>query len=358
MDEHIKNIEIRRLLSDWYNLNKRDLPWRNTRNPYLIWISEIILQQTRVVQGYDYFQRFVQNFPSVEALAKADEQEVLKLWQGLGYYSRARNLHIAAKSVVQDFGGTFPDNYKDILSLKGVGDYTAAAIASFAYSLPYAVVDGNVYRVLSRLYAIEEPIDTGKGKKLFALLAQDLLDKENPAIHNQAIMELGALQCTPVNPVCHGCPLHHICLAYNSATVPNFPVKKGKTSVKWRFFNYFNIQQGAYMYLNKRVQDDIWKNLYELPLIETSDDTEIENLKNSDDFRMIFNNLGEVTINPLYVSLKHVLSHRIIYAKFYEISISDDSVIKNGYIRIRKEDLHEYPISRLVEKYIEKQNEH
>lgn len=348
-----KGIEIRQLLSSWYIVNKRDLPWRDTRDPYLIWISEVILQQTRVVQGYDYYLRFTTNYPDVKSLASADEQDILRLWQGLGYYSRARNLHNAAKAIVEQFEGIFPDNYKDILSLKGVGEYTAAAISSFSFKLPYAVVDGNVYRVLSRLYGIDEPIDTGKGKKLFAELAQELLDEKHPDVHNQAVMELGALQCVPVNPICADCPLSELCVAYASGSVSGLPVKQGKTKIKERFFNYLDIRFETNIFLNKRTGNDIWKNLYELPLIETERDLEWEELQELPEWKDIFKKVGVLQINPVSINHKHVLSHRIIYAKFYRVIVENDLFLKNKYTRAEVSELHEYPISRLVEKYFE-----
>lgn len=356
MGEYEKNIKIRISLSKWYEQNKRSLPWRDTHDPYIIWISEVILQQTRVNQGYDYFQRFIKTFPDVKSLAEADEQEVLKLWQGLGYYSRARNLHNAAKEIMSRFNGQFPVKYEDVLSLKGIGEYTAAAIVSFSYNQPYAVVDGNVYRVLSRLYAIEDPIDSGSGKKIFTSFAQELLDKKNPGNHNQAIMELGSLQCIPVNPDCSKCPVNDYCLAYMERRVAAFPVKKGKTQVKNRYFNYLDIRYQSYSFLNKRTENDIWKNLYELPLIETDSDVDFEALRNTEKFISLFKNAGSITINSAPVTLKHILSHRIIYAKFYRITITNDSDIRDKYTRISSDKLSEYPISRLAEKYFEKQN--
>lgn len=217
---------------DWYKDNGRNLPWRNTKNPYKIWISEIILQQTRVAQGYDYYCRFIERFPDFQTLAEADEDEVMKYWQGLGYYSRARNLHEAARSIAEK--GTFPDTYPEVRNLKGVGDYTAAAICSFAYDMPCAVVDGNVYRVISRWMGVEEPIDTGAGKKVFAALADELLDKEQPALYNQAIMDFGALQCVPSSPSCMLCPLSDSCVALQKGLVEELPRKVHKTKVSNR----------------------------------------------------------------------------------------------------------------------------
>lgn len=341
---------------DWYEQNKRDLPWRNTNDPYIIWISEIILQQTRVAQGYDYFMRFINRFPDVASLAQAEEIEVLRLWQGLGYYSRARNLHTAAKDIMKRFGGKFPDKYTDVLSLKGIGEYTAAAIVSFAYNQPYAVVDGNVFRVLSRLNGVSDAIDTGKGKKVFTALAQDLLSEENPGEHNQAIMELGALQCVPVNPVCGNCPVNDYCMAYETNSVSQFPVKQGKTFVKERYFNYLDVRYKSNIYLNKRTANDIWKNLYELPLIETNTPLGWEELQLLPQWKEIMKDAGNITIEASEITLKHVLSHRIIYATFYKLTIDNDSLLKKNYTKINISEIGDYPISRLVDKYFDKLN--
>ncbi len=346
---------ISRIILEWYNQNKRDLPWRQTKDPYRIWISEIILQQTRVAQGYDYYIKFVKAFSDIVQLADSDEDTVLKLWQGLGYYSRARNLHTAAKQVRDTFGGTFPNKYTDILSLKGVGEYTAAAIGSFAFELPHAVVDGNVFRVLSRLFAIDTPIDTSAGKKIFTELANELLDKNQPGEYNQAIMDFGALQCVPASPNCNVCPLSDKCLALAQGEVSKYPVKQGKTKVKERYFNYLDIHCGTNTYIHKRIDNDIWKNLYELPLIETDNDLDIEELQQTEAFSTILHNAGTISIHPMSISLKHVLSHRIIYARFYRIEITDDTNLKNEFIKTESSLLGNYAISRLVDKYLEQQ---
>ena len=344
------NLRISWTFQNWYNTNKRDLPWRNTTNPYIIWLSEIILQQTRVDQGHAYFVRFVNQYPTVTDLANADEEDILKLWQGLGYYSRARNLHTAAQTIRDKYNGAFPSQYKDILSLRGVGEYTAAAIASFAFNLPYAVVDGNVYRVLSRIFAINEPINSTKGKKLFSELAQELLDRQNPGQHNQAIMEFGALQCTPASPNCSNCPASSFCLAYANKSVSRHPIKQGKVKIRNRYFNYLDIRQGDLMYLHKRTGKDIWHNLYELPLIETEESMNIEELQHATSFLSMFVNSKVKSIKHAY-QLKHVLSHQIIYTNFYQVEVSDD--ISGDYIKVKTNDADKYPISRLVHKYME-----
>ncbi len=334
----------------WYEANKRILPWRETSDPYLIWISEIILQQTRVAQGYDYFLRFVERFPTVKSLAEADEDEVLKYWQGLGYYSRARNLHTAAKSI----NGDFPDTYSDILALKGVGEYTAAAICSFAYNLPYAVVDGNVYRVLSRYLGIQTPIDSTEGKKLFASLANEFLDKSKPGIYNQAIMDFGALQCTPASPGCSSCPLADSCMALKDNLVNVLPVKQNKTKTTNRYFNYIYVRMGAYTFLNKRSKNDIWKNLFEFPLVETDKSLGDEELFALPEFQQLFAVNEKPVIRCLSRNVKHVLSHRIIYTNFYEVILPDNSISFSSYIKVLIADIDKYAVSRLIHSFLEK----
>ena len=341
--------EFARLLIEWYHEHKRDLPWRNTNDPYLIWISEIILQQTRVAQGYAYYQRFIERFPNLESLAAAEENEVLKYWQGLGYYSRARNLHQAAISV----NGVFPVRYEDILKLKGVGTYTAAAICSFAYNQPHAVVDGNVYRVLSRFFGINEPIDSGKGKKIFASLAHDLLDKIQPALYNQAIMDFGALQCTPLSPDCTVCPFKNRCFAFNHNMVSSLPIKQNKTKTSERFFYYLLIRDNGNIYLNKRTENDIWKNLYELPLIESNTALAVDDFIRKQEFASIFKENSVVNVRLLNKT-KHVLSHRIIYADFYELEAQDIKMdFLSKYTRLNMADLELYPVSRLMHNFFE-----
>ena len=336
-------------LIGWYEENKRDLPWRDTKDPYRIWISEIILQQTRVAQGYDYFVRFMKRFPDVFTLAEAEEDEVMKYWQGLGYYSRARNLHAAARSMAE--AGGFPVVYQDVLALKGVGEYTAAAICSFAYDMPYAVVDGNVYRVLSRWMGIDAPIDSTQGKKLFAQVAQELMDKKRPAIYNQAIMDFGALQCTPSSPNCLFCPLSDSCLALAQGKVDALPVKQHKTKVTNRFFNYIYVRTGGYTFIRKRTRNDIWKNLYEPLLVETDMDLS-ENVEVFE--QKLLDVLGKTPwhfLKPVKQGVKHVLSHRIIHANFYELVLPEDFGALEGYQRVAEEDLYKFAVSNLVSQF-------
>jgi A/G-specific adenine glycosylase len=339
---------------NWYKQNKRDLPWRNTKDPYLIWLSEIILQQTRVEQGMAYYLKFANEFPTVKQLAKAENEKVMKLWQGLGYYSRARNLHATAKSINDNYKGKFPEQYNDILLLKGVGEYTAAAIASFAFNKPYAVVDGNVYRVLSRVFGIGTPIDCSKGKKEFFALANELIDQINPALHNQAIMEFGAIQCKPVSPDCSICPLITMCFAYSKKLVSELPVKAKKTKVRNRYFNYIVLNHKSTTAINKRSEKDIWMNMYDFPLIETDKElNEEEFLKSQDwnDFILAF----KYTIKSVSKSYKHVLSHQKIYARFWEIDCksSFDKLLSKTCITIKKHEIQKYAVPKLIENYIE-----
>lgn len=344
------------ILKEWYSENKRELPWRDTKNPYLIWVSEVILQQTRVAQGYEYYLRFIDRFPNSASLAQAEEDEVLRLWQGLGYYSRARNLHAAAKMIEAEYAGTFPNQYKDILSLKGIGEYTAAAIASFAFNLPYAVLDGNVFRVLSRLFGIATPIDTSAGKNQFTELANSLLDKDDPATYNQAIMDFGALQCVPSSPDCTVCPFSERCFAYLGKSISQYPAKQGKIQQKERFFYYFDIRCGEYLYLQKREADDIWKNLYELPLIECSSRFSFRELAEQESFKNLFPEGTYPQFSSAEVSMKHVLSHRIIHATFSKVEIVNDDFLSENLIKVKRDDLDKYAISRLVDKYFEKES--
>ena len=335
-----------RQITDWYRQNKRELPWRQTSNPYFIWLSEIILQQTRVAQGMDYYLKFVEHYPTVNELADANEQDVLNDWQGLGYYSRARNLHTTAKIIQSKFKGKFPDSYEDILSLKGVGTYTASAIASFAYNLPHAVVDGNVYRVLSRIFDIDLPIDSNEGQKTFNQIANELLDKENPSLHNQAIMEFGALQCTPSTPKCSDCPFQLECIALKNGTITERPIKKGKTKIRNRYFHYFNFNNGKETILQKRNEKDIWQHLFECPKIEFDIDQNIEEIKNK------IESLFLIKPSNYYVNKKHILSHQHIYCTFWEFEQLPEQLDEKWEI-ISLPNFTNYPIPRVIDRYLE-----
>jgi len=342
MSEFSDNILI------WYGENRRDLPWRNTKDPYLIWISEIILQQTRVSQGYDYYLSFVSRFPDVCSLASAPEDEVMRYWQGLGYYTRARNLHAAAKSM----NGTFPTTYEGVRALKGVGDYTAAAICSFAYGMPYAVVDGNVFRVLSRYFGIDTPIDSTTGKKLFTALAQDNLDESCPAEYNQAMMDFGALQCTPQSPACMYCPLAETCVAFRTGMAEELPVKQKKLSVKTRHFNYLWVKAGEYTYINKRTEKDIWQNLYELPLVES--EHELSQIELLERMKPWLTDDEEIQLDLLIQGVKHVLTHRVIMANFYQVTLPPGSSSFSSFIMVKPESLASYAFPRLITSFLNK----
>lgn len=339
--------EFSEKIIDWYGKNKRDLPWRKSKNPYRIWLSEVILQQTRVAQGLPYYYSFLENFPTVYDLANASEDEVLFVWKGLGYYSRARNLHKTAKIVVFDFGGEFPASYQELLKLKGVGEYTAAAIASFCFDESLAVVDGNVYRVLSRIFNISEPIDTGQGKKTFKALANELIDEGKPATFNQAIMEFGALQCVPKNPNCEVCPFLFSCQAKAEGSVDVLPIKSKKLLKKSRYFNYFIIEENEKWAIVQRGEKDIWTNLYEFPLIETSceviDEKELRT-------KAIVGQLFEFDLIYKNGYKKHLLTHQDIYFSFWKVKLKS-----NQHFNFRwcaKQELFGLAFPKLLENYL------
>ena len=312
--------EFANILIRWYLANKRDLPWRNTKDPYKIWLSEIILQQTRVAQGLPYYEAFVEKFPTVEQLAQAEENEVLRLWQGLGYYSRARNLHACAKHIQQKLDNTFPSNYLELLKLKGIGPYTAAAIASFAFKEPVAVVDGNVMRVITRFFGIYEDISENKTQANIRAICNELISKDQPDYFNQAIMEFGALHCKPSQPLCEKCPLAGACFAYINQAQKELPLKRSKIKVKARFFHYLVWRQGDQLYMNKRAKGDIWEGLFDLPMIETKERVDLETLKNYANNSELFKN--SIIFKSESAEVKHVLSHQVIFAKFFLVDIN------------------------------------
>lgn len=334
----------------WYHLNKRDLPWRNTKDPYKIWLSEIILQQTRVVQGMPYYVAFTEKYPSVTDLAQADEQSILKLWQGLGYYSRARNLHYTARMIVQNHKGIFPDKYSELIKLKGIGDYTAAAIASFAFDETVPTVDGNVYRVLSRYFGIETPIDLPAAKKEFKNLAGELIDPLQPGTFNQAIMEFGALQCVPASPDCTSCTLNDSCVALQLKKTGILPVKHHTIKVKKRFFNYLILHTSdGQTVLQKREENDIWKHLYEFPLLESDRDW---------DENQIIEALPKMNLQAAYLSgiqllniqpIKHKLTHQEIQIKFWKIDYQNTLAQSISW-----QELTHFPFPIVIHNFIEK----
>jgi A/G-specific adenine glycosylase len=328
----------------WYNEKKRNLPWRETSDPYLIWLSEIILQQTRVDQGLNYFLNFKRNFPSIDKLAKASEMEVLNLWKGLGYYSRARNLHETAKIISENYNGVFPNTHDEILKLKGIGSYTAAAISSFAFNEPKAVLDGNVFRVLSRLFGMETPINTTQGKKEFQALADELLDRENPANYNQAIMEFGAIQCVPVNPKCYQCPLDFMCEAKARNTVKQLPIKIGKAKITNKYFVFQIFKNEGKVLLEKRTDSGIWKNMFQFPLIEFQDAAE----------KMTFVQKGKYEY--LSSEVKHILSHQHLYCHFV-ISTSQEKKVNDTQLWVNIVEFSNYPVPRVIERFMEENSE-
>lgn len=348
------------VLLDWFARNGRDLPWRDTSDPYAIWLSEVILQQTRIAQGRDYWVRFMKQFPGVNDLAAASEDEVLRLWQGLGYYSRARNLHTAAKQIVAL--GRFPDTFEEIKQLKGVGDYTAAAIASIAFGLPVAVVDGNVYRVLSRFFGIETPINSTEGKKEFAALAQSLLPKDAPSAFNQAMMDFGALQCV-VAPgatkgedqlsfkICVDCPLIESCAAYRTGRMNELPVKLKTTKIKTRHLTYIYIRCNGETAIRRRASGDIWQGLWE-PYLAA--DVELTGDKSFDaGFPSIAGAERDFLPVLLRRNFKHVLTHRILLADFYLLETDSKPTLPDGYVWIREHAIERYAVPRLIEILLE-----
>ena len=342
------------IILHWYKKNKRDLPWRHTKDPYLIWLSEIILQQTRVEQGLPYYFRISEKYPTVVSLANAKEDEILRLWQGLGYYTRARNLHAAARQIKNEFDSKFPTDYANIRSLKGVGEYTAAAIASFAFDLEYAVVDGNVFRLLSRYFGIKTPIDTGEGKKKFTALAGKLIKNYPPAIYNQAIMEFGARQCRPANPSCETCPLNASCYAYSKNIVSKFPIKKNKTKSRNRYFNYLYIKQQNSFYIKKRIDNDIWLGLHDFPLIETEKKTKESAFIGSAEWKKIFKD-SKIKIANISPEYKHLLSHQKIHARFYEIILIQKSNLRlsKSWLKVNDKNIGSFALPRLIERYLQ-----
>lgn len=329
----------------WYLQNDRDLPWRKTKNPYFIWLSEIMLQQTRVSQGLSYYITFTKEFPTVFDLAKATESKVLKLWQGLGYYSRARNLHYSAKHIATELNGKFPSTYEDIKKLKGVGDYTASAISSICFDEPEAVVDGNVYRVLSRYFGIKTSINSSAGIKEFKELAQTLIDPKQPGTHNQAVMDFGALHCKPQNPLCETCPLNDSCVALATKSIKELPVKEKKIKVRKRYFNYLVfISEDNKTVLSERKGKDIWQGLYEFPLVESEKSVSMEELHKevSTKKELILFNKKEII---------HKLSHQHLYTKFW--IIKDDKLQENP---INWNEIEKYPVPILIANFLKNFN--
>lgn len=331
----------------WYLQRKRDLPWRKTKDPYLVWLSEIMLQQTRVAQGMSYYMKFSEAFPRVENLANTDEATVLKMWQGLGYYSRARNLHFTAKYIADELGGVFPNSYKELLKLKGVGDYTASAIASICFNESAAVVDGNVYRVLARYFGIDTPINSTKGIKEFKQLAQTLIAPDQPGVYNQAIMDFGSLQCKPQNPDCENCPLKDSCIAFEKKQIKELPVKQKKLKIKKRYFNYLVLvsEDGKTM-IEERKGKGIWQGLYQFPLIETTKDISDQGIVFSNEFKEIIPSKAHVKLFN-ETEIVHKLSHQHLYTRFWIVKVKDHSKAT-----VHWREIESYPVPVLIANFL------
>ncbi|MAR66627.1 MAG: A/G-specific adenine glycosylase [Crocinitomicaceae bacterium] len=334
-------------LIDWYQGNKRDLPWRHTNDPYKVWLSEVILQQTRVAQGLSYYLKFERVFPTVFDLAAAPEELILKNWQGLGYYSRARNMHSTAKQIVDDFDGKFPNSYDELILLKGIGDYTASAIASFCFGKKHAVVDGNVFRVLSRVFGIDTPIDSTLGKKNFKMLAEELICSDRPAIFNQAMMEFGALQCTPKSPDCTSCPLNNTCVAYSLNQVNDLPKKSKKVKKRNRYFEYLVILTSDNTIIQQRKEKDIWAKLFEFPLIEYSE---------APDPELVLADIGQFlkmdfSVVQKSMPIKHLLSHQNLFVRFWQLEL-EDPPCNDGFIKVEMHELEQFAFPKVVDNYL------
>jgi A/G-specific adenine glycosylase len=340
------------VITIWFSKNKRNLPWRNTKNPYKIWVSEIILQQTRVIQGIDYYKRFIRRFKNIQMLAHADIDEVLKLWQGLGYYSRARNMHAAANQVLNEFGGKFPDTFNNILKLKGVGKYTAAAIASICFDDAIPAIDGNAFRVISRYKGIHTAINSGKAYNKFYNNIKKLMGESNPGTFNQALMEIGAIICTPLNAKCTICPIKQDCVARKNNLTGVLPVRLKTPNIKIRYFNYFVFISDRHIILKRRNQNDIWKMLYDFPLIETNKDINAEELLKFDEVNKHWN-IQKKHICHISRTYFHKLTHQEIRTKFYLIKFENMKLpVDSGFVKVGMGKINSYPVPTLIEKYL------
>jgi A/G-specific adenine glycosylase len=349
-----ENKEIRfaeRLLQWNRQKNKREMPWKGEKDPYKIWLSEIILQQTRVEQGLNYYQNFITAFPDIYKLANAEDSRVFKLWEGLGYYNRCKNLLITARHIAKDKKGNFPDSYEELIKLKGIGSYTAAAISSFAFNLPYAVVDGNVFRVIARVFGIPKAIDTTEGKKYFTSLANKLLDRKQPGIYNQAIMDFGATVCKPVAPLCTECIFKGSCLAFQNSKIGHLPVKRKKNTIKKRWFNYLVLEYKNEIFIHERLAKDIWQHLFEFYLVETKKPENEKPVIQTAVKEQILKHkkFSIVNISP---AVKQLLSHQLINGQFIHIRVSLKPRIKENYVSVPKEKLKSYPFPKLINDYI------
>ena len=335
---------------DWYKVNKRDLPWRDTKNPYLIWVSEVILQQTRVIQGLDYYRRFIEAYPDIFSLARADIDEILKIWQGLGYYSRARNMYAAARHIIDVYRGRFPETYDGLIAIKGIGDYTASAIASMAFGQAIPVIDGNVNRVIARLYGIQQPVNKRSGQKQIREYAEELMVRDSPGTYNQAIMEFGALQCVPQNPNCNDCVLNRLCVAFRNGLVDMLPIKVKTAKITIRYFHYLYIGFGNRTFIRRRSDGDIWTGLYEFPMIETDTETDPDHLSHTPTWQSYFDGQTPLVeeVSPV---VTHRLTHRILKIRFYKITVNQP-IFGKDMIEIPVADLQRYAVPKVIDNYI------
>lgn len=339
-------------IMEWYGIHKRFLPWRESKDPYRIWLSEVIMQQTRIDQGTSYYLRFIDRFPSVSDLALADEEFVLKNWQGLGYYSRARNLHSAAKAIMSTYGGVFPHSFSEIIKLKGVGVYTAAAIASIAFGESVPAIDGNALRLFSRFFGIEEAVDSSSGRNSIEALARDVIDCENPGDFNQAVMDFGALQCVPKSPKCPNCPLVDRCFAFHTGKVDLIPLKKGKICPVDRFINYIIVCDQHSFLMKKRGSGDIWNGLYDFPLEESDKLFTVYDLKDSEVYRFVEQNCNVMQVVS-GMQAKHRLTHQLIHAAFWIVEIdSFNSFTWGNFVIVEKKNLQSIPVPKLIERQL------
>ena len=345
-------MDFKTLLSSWYTKNARSLPWRETSDPYKIWVSEVILQQTRVAQGTAYYHRFISKFPTVKHLANAHEDDVLKVWQGLGYYTRARNLLAAAKYIENELNGRFPNTYQELLKLKGVGQYSAGAIASFVFKEPVPAIDGNVYRIIARIFGVFDSPYTSQGKAVFRKVVVELMNKSAPDQFNQALLDFGALQCVPRSPNCSICPFVHYCYAYKNNLVDILPTKAKKIKTRNRHFTYLLIRHGDYTFISKRKSKDIWKSLYEFPLIETEKPLAAEKLLDDDEWKLL---LASSDPEIVYFSptVKHLLSHQVIMARFVIVNITKTTKgLLDRFKKVHTSSIDSYTIPTLIDNFL------
>lgn len=349
--------QFSKLLLQWNKQkNKRQMPWKGEKDPYKIWLSEIILQQTRVEQGLAYYHRFIETFPEIHQLAKAPDSKIFKLWEGLGYYTRCRNLIATARYISNDLKGKFPATYEEIKELRGIGPYTAAAISSFAFNLPHAVVDGNVFRVLARVFGISKPIDSTEGKKYFTQLANEILDKKKPGVYNQAIMDFGAVVCKPVGPLCEGCVFNKNCFAFLHNKINGLPVKEKKISIRKRWFYYLVIGHENKIAIRQRTSKDIWQQLYEFPVVETNKEEEIKQILMQAEKLNFLQKKGHeiIAVSPLF---KQQLSHQLIAGQFIKIKWKKKLSLGDDMIWVTKKEMKKFAFPKFINQYLESDRE-